>query len=260
MFRRRFALLALIALTGCTEPAAVDCGAGQYYSDDTGRYCAYGVIVGGFTCPPALPYIFNVEVPSGVAGVCSDRPSGGPLPLPVCADLGAPEGCEGVPRPSTDPDGGVAERMPLPEPTPNCAPFFEPPEPGSVGGIRVGRHGTAAGTPLDELSDGDTVTVFEDSDGNPALALALQIGPEGPSSFVCYRVTIRTTFVDRGGVEVESPPAQYIAELNDRLAVVHDLFGPLAGSLDGEDVTLEIAVQEGGVEETRTITLELADP
>jgi hypothetical protein len=151
--------------------------------------------------------------------------------------------------------------MLLPEPTPNCAPFFGPPTPGSVGGIRVGRHGTAAGTPLDELSDGDTVTVFQDAAGDPALALALQIGPEGPSSFQCYLVTVRNTFTDRGGVEVESPPSPYIAELSGRLAVVHDRFGPLAGSLDGEDATLEIRVQDvEGMEETRTITLELADP
>src|SRR5690606_1769962 len=139
--------------------------------DDTGRYCAYGVIVGGFSCPAQLPHRFDVEVPSGVGGVCSDRSSGGPLPLPVCADLGAPEGCEGVPRPTTEADGGVPERMPLPERTLNCAPAFGAPTPGTHGGIRVGRHGTAAGTPLDELSDGDTVTVFQDSDGNPALAL-----------------------------------------------------------------------------------------
>ena len=202
----------------------------------------------------------DVEGPSGVGRVCSDRSSGGPLPLPVCADLGAPDACEGTPRSAPGPDGGV-ERMLLPEPTPNCAPFFGPPTPGSVGGIRVGRHGTAAGTPLDELSDGDTVTVFQDAAGDPALALALQIGPEGPSSFQCYLVTVRNTFTDRGGVEVESPPSPYIAELSGRLAVVHDRFGPLAGSLDGEDATLEIRVQDvEGMEETRTITLELADP
>ena len=255
MTRAHISLLAIVSMTACGAPPTVDCGEGHYHEDDVARYCGYGVIVGGFNCPPELPNAFDVDLPEGgVAMVCSDADQGGPLPSELCVDLGAPDGCEATPRP-----GSGDERMPLPEVTPSCAPAFGPVPPGSIGGIRVGRHGTPFGTPLDELSDGDTVTVFEDAAGEPALALALQIGREDQPSFICYLVNIRTTFVDRGTTS-DAPPYQPLAERGGRLAVVPNPLGPIEGSLDGETVELELTVQDFMVEETRTITLRLDDP
>lgn len=248
------AILALVSIAGCTgATATVDCGGGTYSQTDTGRYCAYGVIAGGFTCPADLPFSYDVGLPDGDLGlVCSDFEGGGPFPAKVCTDLGAPEECEGTPH--FDP----MARSLLPEPTPQCAPAFPPdPTPGSLGGIHVGRYGAEYGTPLDELSDGDNVQVYQDADGNPALALALQISDDG-DTFQCFRVTIRNTFPDE--TVSEAIPGQYISEQGGRIAGVLDQLGPRTGSLDGQEVTLDIDVQYADVVETRTITLVLSDP
>jgi hypothetical protein len=247
-------LTTLLTLTGCTA-AEVDCGSGSALQTDLGRYCAYGVIVGGFTCPAALPFAFDIEIPDErFSVVCTDSESG-EMPAELCEDLGAPADCTGIPAPVQE-DGGL--RPPLPFSAPTCAPSFPEPTPGSLGGIEVGQPGAAPGTPLDVIADGDTVTVHRDRDGNPALAFALQIGTES-SSFRCYRLSVRNTFVSSGTV-IDTAPQQLLAETNGRLSVVHDLLGAQSMPLDGEEVELEIAVQDFEVEERRTVRVVLSDP
>jgi hypothetical protein len=51
-----------LSLTACgsDEPSAVDCGEGGEFRElSVGRYCAYGVVEGGFSCPAQLPFRFE---------------------------------------------------------------------------------------------------------------------------------------------------------------------------------------------------------
>ena len=114
----RMAVLAV--LVGCQPAEANPCGeGGASYSDDVGRYCAYGVIEGGFQCPLEMPFEF--EFPSG-ATLCADW-SAPPdeLPSDACVGLGftcdqaLPQGQPGV-------DGGTADGGPQPLPAGACAP------------------------------------------------------------------------------------------------------------------------------------------
>ena len=118
---RRLGLACCVLLTlvaGCPSQSAYDCpGEGEYVESGVGRYCAYGVVIGGFDCPSDLPnrFEFPSEDPSIPAGfVCSDRPFGSrdDVPMAVCdripacrprvdagsmeiGDTGAPDGGTG---------------------------------------------------------------------------------------------------------------------------------------------------------------------
>jgi hypothetical protein len=82
--------LTTLALAGCPGNAVYDCPSdGEYVSSGVGRYCAYGVVIGGFDCPSDLPNRYDFEssdpsVPDGF--VCSDRPvrSRDDVPAEVC--------------------------------------------------------------------------------------------------------------------------------------------------------------------------------
>lgn len=81
-------LAAVAALAGCggDAPPSFDCGHdGEYVEADGGRWCAYIVIIGGFDCPPELPF----RIDFGDAFVCADRdvpPED--VPDAVCRHLG----------------------------------------------------------------------------------------------------------------------------------------------------------------------------
>ncbi len=99
--------LLVLFVGGCPSEAVYDCpGDGAYVEAGIGRYCAYGVVIGGFDCPTDLPnrFEFPSEDPSVPSGfVCSDRPFGSrdDVPMTVCdrvpacrprADAGATDG------------------------------------------------------------------------------------------------------------------------------------------------------------------------
>jgi hypothetical protein len=84
-----------LALAGCPSTPVYDCPEeGEYIEAGVGRYCAYGVVIGGFDCPADLPNRFDFEsddpaIPDGF--VCSDRPIGSrdDVPMAVCSRLPA---------------------------------------------------------------------------------------------------------------------------------------------------------------------------
>ena len=96
-----------LALVGCRSNPEFDCpGEGAYVEAGLGRYCAYGVVIGGFDCPPELPnrYDFEGRPPDVEPGfVCSDRPTASrdEVPSEVCRRIPA---CEGPGLPT---DAGV---------------------------------------------------------------------------------------------------------------------------------------------------------
>ncbi len=96
---RAWLVLTALFAFGCKDPAATSCGQdGSYSEDDLGAYCAYAVIAGGFSCPVALPFRFEVGLPGGGSGVvCTNRSSGGSedfeLPSDACRSLGAAPSC-----------------------------------------------------------------------------------------------------------------------------------------------------------------------
>jgi hypothetical protein len=84
-----FASLALSLIAGCPAAAPACPPDGTGFSDGTGLYCAYGVVVGGFrNCPSDLPNRFDFDDGSFV---CSDRPIGSRemIPSRVCEALPA---------------------------------------------------------------------------------------------------------------------------------------------------------------------------
>ncbi len=102
------AFLSSWVLAGCGSDDAprVDCGeGGEYFADDAGRYCAYIVIVGGFTCPAALP----IRIAGGDSIVCTDR-SSDPERIPASVCERVPMVCGG-----SSADGGSSACPPGPE-------------------------------------------------------------------------------------------------------------------------------------------------
>lgn len=95
------ALAVAFTATGCPSQSAYDCPSdGEYVEAGVGRYCAYGVVIGGFDCPRELPnrFEFESEDPSIPGGfLCSDRPIGSRDDVPMAV-------CDRVPacRPRTD--------------------------------------------------------------------------------------------------------------------------------------------------------------
>ncbi|MCA9606332.1 MAG: hypothetical protein KC619_12085 [Myxococcales bacterium] len=84
---RIMGILPFLLAVACTPTPSVCGEGGDYYEDDLGRYCAYVVIVGGFTCPTELPqrHMF------GGFTVCADHmiPETGPVPDALCVRLGS---------------------------------------------------------------------------------------------------------------------------------------------------------------------------
>ncbi len=82
--------LALLSLGAACEPAtgSPECGETGTYHDggELGRHCSYIVIVGGFTCPEALPFRHDF---AGGEVVCSDHETAEEdLPEEVCNAVG----------------------------------------------------------------------------------------------------------------------------------------------------------------------------
>lgn len=83
-------LVLALAVAGCPSTPVYDCPEeGEYIEAGVGRYCAYGVVIGGFDCPADLPNRFDFEstdprIPDGF--VCADRPIGScdDVPTTVC--------------------------------------------------------------------------------------------------------------------------------------------------------------------------------
>ncbi|GAB5544467.1 MAG: hypothetical protein SangKO_042270 [Sandaracinaceae bacterium] len=85
MTHRLLVLFSCIHLVACTNGPALCPEADAVVTNDVGTYCGYGVIEGGFSCPPDAA--FRHDFPSGAA-ICADAPpNAGELPAEVCADL-----------------------------------------------------------------------------------------------------------------------------------------------------------------------------
>ncbi|MFN7699642.1 MAG: FG-GAP repeat protein [Deltaproteobacteria bacterium] len=89
-------VLSCLLVAGCFSSTAVhDCpGEGTYVEAGVGRYCAYGVVIGGFDCPPELPNRFDYPSADPFlpdAMICADRPMDSPddVPPEVCAFMPA---------------------------------------------------------------------------------------------------------------------------------------------------------------------------
>jgi hypothetical protein len=89
-------VLSCLLVAGCFSSTAVhDCpGEGTYVEAGIGRYCAYGVVIGGFDCPPELPNRFDYPSADPFlpdAMICADRPMDSPddVPPEVCAFMPA---------------------------------------------------------------------------------------------------------------------------------------------------------------------------
>lgn len=99
----RFTLaFVLIATAACsTSSSRDDCGGdGELVTVGTGRYCAYVVIEGGFTCPASMGFRFDLPDLT----VCSDQDHGvDDIPPIVCQRVG--RRCD-----STIDDGGAVDR------------------------------------------------------------------------------------------------------------------------------------------------------
>lgn len=120
-----------LALAGCPSTPVYDCPEdGAYIEAGVGRYCAYGVVIGGFDCPAELPNRFDFEstdpgIPDGF--VCSDRPIGSrdDVPVDVCTRVpacGAPS-VDAGPTDASPFDAGIspdAARPDAPGPASMC--------------------------------------------------------------------------------------------------------------------------------------------
>jgi hypothetical protein len=115
----RLMLLGLM-LSACDPAASSPCGeGGEYYEDEAlGRYCAYVVIVGGFSCPTELPHLHEL----GEYTVCADHmiPPTGPVPRALCADLGT-----ACPMPVVDLDAGMPDVDAGGDAGPECDPVLQ---------------------------------------------------------------------------------------------------------------------------------------